>query len=69
MTAAADQVDDEILAGLGEAGAQGLPMPAIPEMGSVWSFWGQTQINIINGDVDDPAAAWNTMIENIEAAF
>ena len=32
-------------------------------------FWGQTQINIINGDVDDPAAAWNTMIENIEAAF
>jgi len=69
MTEAADQVDDEILAGFGEAGAQGLPMPAIPEMGSVWSFWGQTQINIINGDVDDPAAAWNTMIENIEAAF
>jgi arabinogalactan oligomer/maltooligosaccharide transport system substrate-binding protein len=69
MTEAADQVDDAILAGFGEAGAQGLPMPAIPEMGSVWSFWGQTQINIINGDVDDPAAAWTTMIENIEAAF
>lgn len=69
MTEAASQVDDPILAGFGEAGAQGLPMPAIPEMGSVWSFWGQTQISIINGTAGDPAAAWTTMIENIEGAF
>ncbi|MGM0384918.1 MAG: sugar ABC transporter substrate-binding protein [Actinomycetota bacterium] len=69
MTDAAEQVDDPILAGFGEAGAQGLPMPAIPEMAAVWSFWGQTEISIINGDAADPVAAWNTMIENIEGAF
>lgn len=69
MTEAAAQVDDPILAGFGEAGAQGLPMPAIPEMAAVWSFWGQTQISIINGTATDPVAAWNTMITNIENAF
>lgn len=69
MTEAADRVDDPILAGFGEAGAQGLPMPAIPQMAAVWSFWGSTQISIINGTASDPVAAWNQMIQNIEAAF
>jgi len=69
MTEAAAQVDDPILAGFGEAGAQGLPMPAIPEMAAVWSFWGSTQISIINGTASDPVAAWNQMIQNIEASF
>ncbi len=33
-------VDDERLAAFGEAGREGLPMPAIPEMSAVWSAWG-----------------------------
>ena len=31
------QTDDPDLAGMGEAGANAMPMPNIPEMGSVWS--------------------------------
>ncbi len=31
--------DDPDLAGMGEAGANAIPMPNIPEMGSVWSAW------------------------------
>ncbi len=69
LTEAADAVDDEILAGFDEAGADGMPMPAIAEMGAVWTFWGATQVSIIDGSAADPAAAWATMITNIEGAF
>ena len=69
LTAAADKVDDPVLAGFNAAGATGAPMPSIPEMGSVWSFWGTTQVQIISGQVGDPAAAWDTMITNIQGAI
>ncbi|MEO7589391.1 MAG: maltose ABC transporter substrate-binding protein [Arachnia sp.] len=69
LTASADAVDDKVLAGFGEAGKDGQPMPSIPEMGAVWTFWGAAQISIIDGAAKDPAAAWNTMITNIEGAF
>ena len=69
LTAAADKVDDKVLAGFNAAGATGAPMPSIPEMGSVWSFWGTTQVQIISGQVGDPAAAWDTMITNIQDAI
>ena len=68
LTESADAVDDEILAGFAEAGADGQPMPAIPEMGAVWSFWGGAQVSIINGDAA-PADAWNAMNANIKEAF
>jgi arabinogalactan oligomer/maltooligosaccharide transport system substrate-binding protein len=69
LTAAADKVDDPILKGFNEAGATGAPMPSIPEMGSVWSFWGTTEVQIIGGQATDPAAAWNTMVTNIQDAI
>ena len=69
LTESADAVDDEILAGFGEAGKDGQPMPSIPEMGGVWTFWGAAEISIIDGSAPDPAAAWATMITNIESAF
>lgn len=69
LTESADAVDDEILAGFGEAGKDGQPMPAIPEMGSVWTFWGAAELSIIDGSAADPAAAWETMISNIEGSF
>jgi maltose/maltodextrin transport system substrate-binding protein/arabinogalactan oligomer/maltooligosaccharide transport system substrate-binding protein len=34
-----DATSDADLASFGEAGAEGLPMPAIPEMSSVWEAW------------------------------
>ena len=69
LIAAADKVDDPILQGFNEAGATGAPMPSIPEMGSVWSFWGTTEVQIIDGQATDPAAAWTTMVENIQGAI
>jgi arabinogalactan oligomer/maltooligosaccharide transport system substrate-binding protein len=69
LTAAAAKVDDKVLAGFNEAGASGAPMPSIPEMGSVWSFWGTTEVQIINGQATDPAGAWATMMTNIKDAI
>ncbi|MFV0429218.1 MAG: extracellular solute-binding protein [Arachnia sp.] len=69
LTELADALDDPILAGFAEAGAEGQPMPAIPEMGAVWNFWGGAEISIINGQASDPADAWATMNQNIQDAF
>ncbi|GAA4891662.1 maltose/maltodextrin ABC transporter substrate-binding protein MalE [Tessaracoccus lubricantis] len=68
LTESADAVSDEILAGFGEAGKDGQPMPAIPEMGAVWQFWGGAEVSIINGQAA-PADAWNAMNANIKEAF
>lgn len=64
----ADSIDDEILAGFGEAGELGQPMPSLPEMGAVWTYWGGAQVEIITG-ATEPEAAWNTMIDNIKGEF
>lgn len=69
LTAAASKVDDKVLAGFNAAGSTGAPMPSIPEMGSVWSFWGTTEVQLINGQAKDPASAWSTMITNIQNAI
>ncbi len=65
----AAKVEDPILEGFGEAGLEGDPLPAIAEMGAVWTFWGAAEISIVDGSAADPAAAWNTMITNIEGEF
>jgi len=69
LKASAAKINDPILAGFNEAGATGAPMPSIPEMGSVWGFWGTTEVQIIGGQAADPAAAWTTMVDNITAAI
>ena len=68
-TSVAEGITDELLAGFAEAGKNGQPMPSIPEMGAVWSHWGNTEVSIINGQAADPVAAWKTMAENIKAGF
>ena len=68
-TSVAEGITDELLAGFAEAGKNGQPMPSIPEMGAVWSHWGNAQVSIINGQAADPVAAWRTMVENIKAGF
>lgn len=68
LTESADAVSDEILAGFGDAGAEGQPMPAIPEMGAVWQYWGGAQVSILTGKAE-PVAAWQTLVTNLEAAF
>jgi arabinogalactan oligomer / maltooligosaccharide transport system substrate-binding protein len=63
----AAMADDDIVAGFGEVGAEAVPMPAIPEMGAVWDYWGASQAAIINGE-GDPAGLWEQMTEDIAEA-
>jgi len=44
-----EATDDADLAAFAEAGSEGLPMPAIPEMSAVWTAWGDAQELVISG--------------------
>lgn len=68
LIASADKVDDPIIAGFNAAGAAGAPMPAIPEMSAVWGFWGTTEAQIIDGQVD-PITGWDSLVANIQGAI
>ncbi|WP_156759196.1 sugar ABC transporter substrate-binding protein [Microbacterium karelineae] len=68
LSAAADAASsDEIIAGFAEVGADAVPMPAIPEMGSVWEFWGVAQAEIINGA--DPTERWQKLAADVQGAI
>ncbi|MEE1622420.1 maltose ABC transporter substrate-binding protein [Zafaria sp. Z1313] len=68
LTASFDKAaSDEVVKAFGEIGANGVPMPAVPEMGAVWADWGGAQLSLIKGQESDPAAAWEKMAANIEA--
>ncbi|MGO1590365.1 MAG: sugar ABC transporter substrate-binding protein [Ancrocorticia sp.] len=68
LTAAADQAaEDEAVAGFAEVAEVAQPMPAIPEMGEVWAFWGVTEAQIIDGA--DPVATWDKMVSDIQGAI
>ena len=43
-------------------------MPSIPQMGSVWEFWGVTELAIIKGE-GDPATLWQKMSSDIANAI
>ncbi|GAB3595277.1 sugar ABC transporter substrate-binding protein [Microbacterium tumbae] len=68
LTAAADTAaSDPIIAGFQAVGADAVPMPAIPAMGSVWQFWGVAEAAIINGE--DPQATWQKLVDDVTAAI
>lgn len=50
FTSVLEATDDADLAAFGEAGANAILMPAIPEMGSVWASWGDAFTLIIQGE-------------------
>ena len=57
---------DPDIQGFGLAAAEGLPMPAIPEMGSVWSAWTDAYQLVLTGS--DPEQAFRdaaTQIRNL----
>jgi len=63
-TIAEEEASDPIIAGFIAASENGVPMPSIPEMGSVWETWNAAQAGIINGA--DPVPTWNTMVADLE---
>jgi len=68
LTAAADTAaSDPIIAGFQAVGADAVPMPAIPAMGSVWQYWGVAEAAIINGA--DPKATWQKLTDDVSAAI
>jgi arabinogalactan oligomer / maltooligosaccharide transport system substrate-binding protein len=68
LIAAADSASsDPITAGFREVGADAVPMPSIPEMASVWSFWGVTEAQVVSGA--DPATTWDKMASDIQGAL
>jgi arabinogalactan oligomer/maltooligosaccharide transport system substrate-binding protein len=68
LTAAADTAaSDPIIAGFQTVGADAVPMPAIPAMGSVWQYWGLAEAAVINGA--DPKATWQKLTDDVSAAI
>lgn len=58
--------DDPIVAGFGKVGQNGVPMPSIPAMDSVWSDWGATEVALVN-QKGDPTQLWNQMTASIKS--
>lgn len=68
LTSAFEQVSgDPDVAGFGQSGAAGIPLPAIPEMSNVWSALGLAQVNTLRGD--DPAAEFTAAAAAIREAI
>ncbi|GAA5207802.1 sugar ABC transporter substrate-binding protein [Microbacterium kyungheense] len=65
-TLATEVASDPIIAGFLASAQNGVPMPSIPEMGSVWDLWNAAQSQIINGA--DPVSTWNQMVTDVETA-
>ncbi|MFT5196692.1 MAG: hypothetical protein ACI85U_003728, partial [Candidatus Promineifilaceae bacterium] len=51
--------DDADLVAFGAAGETAVPMPAIPEMGSVWGSWGDAITLVVNGEQSAEEALTN----------
>lgn len=58
---------DPVIAGFVASSQNGVPMPNIPEMGSVWDLWNAAQVQIIKGA--DPAGTWTSMVSDLEATI
>lgn len=54
-----DSIEDEIMLGFVAAGSEGLAMPAIPEMSSVWSAWGNAMQLVRTGELSGEEAFTN----------
>ena len=68
MPSVAQASDDQDIKDFSKVAESGALAPAIPAMGSVWNFWGQTEANIVSG-AEAPVDGWATMITNINNAI
>lgn len=63
-----ESLEDEVMAGFVAAGTEGLAMPAIPEMGSVWAAWANAITLVRTGELG-AEEAFSTAGEQIRAAI
>jgi arabinogalactan oligomer/maltooligosaccharide transport system substrate-binding protein len=65
LTAALDEISsDPVVAGFAAVGKDGVPMPSIPAMDTVWADWGATEVAVVNQQ-GDPSTLWNQMTASI----
>jgi maltose/maltodextrin transport system substrate-binding protein/arabinogalactan oligomer/maltooligosaccharide transport system substrate-binding protein len=69
LLSALEQVDDPYLAALAEAGAVGLPMPAISEMSAVWTAWGDAVTLAMQDTAQSPAELFTTAADTIRSTI
>jgi arabinogalactan oligomer/maltooligosaccharide transport system substrate-binding protein len=62
---AAVAASDPDVKAFGDIGLNGVPMPAIPEMASVWADWGAAELQLIKGQ-GDPKTVWENAASNIQ---
>ncbi|MEQ8675308.1 MAG: extracellular solute-binding protein [Aggregatilineales bacterium] len=62
-----DISEDPNIQGFIDAGASAMPMPQIPEMGSVWAAWGNATRLI--GQGEDPTESYSNAVVQIEQAI
>lgn len=68
LTAAADKAaSDPVIAGFQKAGENAVPMPAIPEMGTVFEHWGVAEAAILDGK--DAQKTWGDLVTKVEKAI
>lgn len=63
-----ETLDDPDLVAFGQAGAQAVPMPAIPEMSAVWDAW-TNALTLIAQNGDDPTSAFTNAAQQIRDAI
>jgi maltose/maltodextrin transport system substrate-binding protein/arabinogalactan oligomer/maltooligosaccharide transport system substrate-binding protein len=63
-----DAITDPDIKAFAEAGANGLPMPAIPEMSAVWSSWGNA-MQLVGQQAEAPDKAFTDAAEQIRTAI
>jgi maltose/maltodextrin transport system substrate-binding protein/arabinogalactan oligomer/maltooligosaccharide transport system substrate-binding protein len=63
-----ETLEDPDMVSFGEAGANALPMPAIPEMSSVWEAWGNA-VTLVGQQGDTPENAFTTAQQQIVDAI
>jgi arabinogalactan oligomer/maltooligosaccharide transport system substrate-binding protein len=65
-SAAEKAASDTVTAGFAKVAQDAVPMPSIPEMAAVWTYWGVTEANIVSGK-QQAVAGWQKMVSDIQA--
>ncbi|MDX2141288.1 MAG: extracellular solute-binding protein [Chloroflexota bacterium] len=63
---ALEAIDDPAMAEFQQAGANGIPLPAIPEMASVWGSWGNALQFVVSGELTPEEAYSQAQTQIVE---
>ncbi|MFT8356620.1 MAG: maltose ABC transporter substrate-binding protein [Bifidobacterium aquikefiri] len=64
----AEAQSDSVIQGFKKAGENGVPMPNITQMSSVWQYLNAAEVSIINNQ-GDSSTLWNNMADSIKSSI